>query len=118
MHERSKGLHLIVDAIATRRLDDGVAIRKCILAIVEICGMRLRHIYQEAFANGSDFGHGITAVGILCESNIIIHTSPNYRMLNVDIYSCKLFDTDLALATLIDVFGIEDVKQVRKVQRY
>ncbi len=118
MRERGKGLHLIVDAVATRRLDDARAIQKVIRVLSRVTGLTLRRTVTEMFPNGSDFGHGITVIGILSESNITIHTSPDCGMINVDIYSCKPFDTELAIATLKDVFGVQELKQVRKILRY
>jgi S-adenosylmethionine decarboxylase len=118
MRDRGKGLHLIVDAVATRRLDDRAAIRRCIRVLARVTGLTLRRTVTEVFSNGSDFGHGITGIGILSESSIVFHTSPECGMLNVDIYSCKAYDTGKALATLTEVFGIVETKQVLKIDRY
>ena len=52
---------------------------------------------------------GISGFVLIAESHISIHTFPDKRYLSVDIFSCKPFDTDMA---------IEAVKSLFRVQKY
>lgn len=48
--------------------------------------------------------HGITGNVIIAESHITIHTYPHKQFAFIDVFSCKPFNTDLALAHAVDTF--------------
>jgi len=54
---------------------------------------------QGSFDNG-----GISAVVIIAESHISIHTFPSHRYMSVDIFSCKEFDVEKATGFIIKSF--------------
>lgn len=49
---------------------------------------------------------GITGFVIIAESHISVHTFPEHRYVNIDMFSCKEFDTDKAIAYLEEYFGL------------
>ncbi len=53
---------------------------------------------------------GISGFVIIAESHISVHTFPHREYVNIDIFSCKSFDSDQALADARDLFQLEEVK--------
>ena len=51
---------------------------------------------------------GVSGFVLIAESHISVHTFPERRYVNVDIFSCKFFDVDLAQAEVLNVFGMEN----------
>ena len=56
--------------------------------------------------NSFDKG-GISAVVIIAESHISIHTFPYNGFMSVDIFSCKDFDVEGAVGFIKDAFGVK-----------
>ncbi|SMC24946.1 S-adenosylmethionine decarboxylase [Desulfacinum hydrothermale DSM 13146] len=50
---------------------------------------------------------GISGFVLIAESHISIHTFPEKAYLSLDIFSCKPFDTDKAIATVKERFAIQ-----------
>ena len=53
---------------------------------------------------------GVSGFVIIAESHISIHTFPERSYINIDIFSCKEFDTDRALQDLEEVFGLAEIE--------
>jgi S-adenosylmethionine decarboxylase len=53
---------------------------------------------------------GVTGVVIIAESHISIHTFPERRYVNIDIFSCKDFDHQRAASELKQRFQFDDMK--------
>ena len=53
---------------------------------------------------------GVSGFVIIAESHISIHTFPYRRYVNMDIFSCKSFDDQRALAEAKQLFDLTDVK--------
>ena len=53
---------------------------------------------------------GMSGFVIIAESHISIHTFPHRRYVNIDIFSCKSFDDELALKDAKNLFGITQAK--------
>jgi len=53
---------------------------------------------------------GVTGVVIIAESHISVHTFPEHRYVNIDIFSCKEFDTRKALELVCSAFEFERVR--------
>jgi S-adenosylmethionine/arginine decarboxylase-like enzyme len=58
----------------------------------------------------TEFPDGYTIVQIIEQSHIIVHTQEN--TMNIDIFSCKPYDTDKAKEFCIKVFNIREVVNV------
>ncbi len=53
---------------------------------------------------------GISGFVLIAESHISIHTFPEHRMVNVDMFSCKEFDTGAASAYITERLGLAETK--------
>lgn len=53
---------------------------------------------------------GISGFVIIAESHISIHTFPRREYVNIDIFSCRPFDDQRALAEAQSLFGLDDVR--------
>ena len=53
---------------------------------------------------------GVTGVVVIAESHISIHTFPERRYVNIDIFSCKDFDHQRAASELKERFQFDDMK--------
>ncbi|MBI2305074.1 MAG: adenosylmethionine decarboxylase [Chloroflexi bacterium] len=53
---------------------------------------------------------GISGFVIIAESHISIHTFPERAYVNIDIFSCKGFDTDRAMMDLQSWFGLKEIR--------
>ncbi|MBF8267387.1 MAG: S-adenosylmethionine decarboxylase proenzyme [Dehalococcoidia bacterium] len=53
---------------------------------------------------------GVSGFVIIAESHISIHTFPERSYVNIDVFSCKDFDNEKALAQIREVFSLEQVK--------
>src|SRR3990172_5324831 len=53
---------------------------------------------------------GISGFVLIAESHISIHTFPERAYVNVDIFSCKAFDPDLAVEEIKSKLGLDKVK--------
>ena len=53
---------------------------------------------------------GITGFVVIAESHISVHTFPHRRYVNIDIFSCKSFDSRKALEEVQELFGLQRVK--------
>ncbi len=53
---------------------------------------------------------GVSGFVIIAESHISVHTFPHRDYVNIDIFSCRPFDHDKALADAKSLFDLEDAK--------
>ncbi len=53
---------------------------------------------------------GVSGFVLIAESHISIHTFPERSYINIDIFSCKEFDTDYAIKDLKENFGLSEVR--------
>ncbi len=53
---------------------------------------------------------GISGFVLIAESHISIHTFPERRYVNIDIFSCKDFDAEQAIRELKDRFELAELK--------
>ena len=53
---------------------------------------------------------GVSGFVIIAESHISVHTFPHRNYVNIDIFSCRPFDQDRALADVKDLFELEELK--------
>ena len=53
---------------------------------------------------------GISGFVLIAESHISVHTFPERAYINIDVFSCKDFDNEQALAKIRDIFSLEQVK--------
>ena len=53
---------------------------------------------------------GLSGFVIIAESHISVHTFPDRDYINIDVFSCKEFDTELALNEVRRVFTMRELK--------
>lgn len=53
---------------------------------------------------------GISGFVMIAESHISVHTFPEHKEVSVDIFSCKLFDTDPVSTIIAEAFGLEEIE--------
>ncbi len=117
MEERGdlKGSHLTMDCIdcSGSILEDTEDIRKFLEKLVVVLGMRKLHdpvLVQCANELNSWDQGGISAFVMIAESHISIHTFPDAGLVTADVYSCKPFDTNLALTMFEKAFNTGIIK--------
>ena len=66
------------------------------------------HVYRYEGSRPEDWG--ISGFVLIAESHISIHTFPKRRFVWVDIFSCKGFDAQRAVADMQEHFGLVDVQ--------
>ncbi len=53
---------------------------------------------------------GVSGFVIIAESHISVHTFPDRGYVNIDVFSCKEFDADEAMAEVGEFFSMTDVR--------
>jgi S-adenosylmethionine decarboxylase len=105
------GPHLTYDGYGAdpARLNDMKAVFEFLLKIPVIIGMqRLTQPYVMSYDGGDvPTDYGVTGIVIIATSHISIHTYPHDRTFFLDIFSCKWFDREKALAFIREAFGTE-----------
>ncbi len=107
-------MHLVMDGYGAdaHRLQDESLVRELLDTYPDAIGMTkisepLVHRYT---AGKVPVDWGVSGFVLIAESHISVHTFPDRGYLNVDIFSCKPFDADLAVNKLVGRFGITEVR--------
>ena len=79
-----KGRHWLVEMYQVPRLDEAAHIRRALRRAVAESGVRLVRLQLHHFGPR----RGVTAVAMLAESHISIHTWPERRYAALDIFMC------------------------------
>lgn len=100
------GIHLVLDLIGARRLDDLTHIDQTLRRCIEVAGATLLHIHLHYFTpNG-----GVSGVAVLAESHISIHTWPERDYAALDIFMCGDADPHAAIEVLREAFEADEVE--------
>jgi len=106
-------MHLVIDGYGAdqARLEDAAAIYQFLDEYPDAIGMTKitpPHVYVYAGQVPEDVG--VSGFVIIAESHISIHTFPKRQYVNIDVFSCKEFDTQRAMAQLKERFGLQTVR--------
>ena len=106
-------MHLIIDGYGgdLRKMEDPAAIHQFLDEYPDAIGMTKitpPHVYTYEGQEPKD--KGISGFVLIAESHISIHTFPERRYMNVDVFSCKDFDAQRALEEIRAIFSLETVK--------
>jgi spermidine synthase len=103
------GRHLVLDYwdCEAELLDDKGALIQIINDAAEAAGAQVLSTEAHQFD-----GQGVTAVSVLAESHISIHTWPEFKYAGVDIYTCGVCDPMLAHALIKERLASSRVKLV------
>lgn len=91
-NKESSGRHLLLDIRGITNIGvitDREAMLKLLDTICDQLKLNVLNKNHHQFSNGA-----ITAVYMLTESHISIHTYPERNFVAMDLYSCKQYDTD------------------------
>ena len=106
-------LHLAMDAYGVGR--ETLADEELVEAFLDSCpdniGMTkitAPQVYNYQGKKPEDWG--VSGFVLIAESHISVHTFPERGYLNVDIFSCKDFDTDAVERDVLKAFNAEHVK--------
>ncbi len=97
---RFAATHVLVELWGARHLDDTDVIEKAIRTAAETAGATVLHVHVHQFAST----RGVSAVAVLAESHISIHTWPEHDFAAVDIFMCGACDPYKAVPVLRRAF--------------
>ena len=101
-------MHLIIDGFYCNPdlLWDAGALERFLLDFPEQIGMsRITEPSVVTYSGQKPLDAGVSGFVIIAESHISIHTFPHRGYVNVDIFSCKEFDTELAVGKCRSLLG-------------
>lgn len=106
------GPHLMLDCYECneKKLRDLKLVLKFLNDLPDLIGMqKISEPYAVSYSGNTktfDKG-GVSAVVIIAESHISIHTFPSHNYMNVDIFSCKHFDIDKTIGFIVKTFEVK-----------
>ena len=106
-------VHLLIDGYNgnRNRLQDKTFLRQFLLEYPDILGMnRISDPVVLEYSAPKSEDSGLSGFVIIAESHISFHTFPNRAYINIDVFSCKSFDSAKALAELTERFGLQGVR--------
>lgn len=108
------GLHVTIDAYncSPEALNDKQLVYKILDELPEVIGMKKLMKPHVLFAQANDKKDpgGWSGFVMIQESHISLHTFIRRRFITADVYSCKLFDAQMAIDYFIKAFGTTDVE--------
>mgnify|MGYP001582782017 CR=1 FL=1 len=105
----SAGMELILDAQAVLGLNDRQRVEDWIREACRLADMHIIGMQSHVLPNGHDNGPGITAVAVIAESHVAVHTFPEKGAVSMNLYSCRPFDSHLVLESFERWFGVSRV---------
>jgi len=66
------------------------------------------HVFRYVGSKPQDWG--VSGFVVIAESHISIHTFPERRLVNVDVFSCKEFDADRVITDIRAQFELTEVE--------
>ncbi len=107
------GLHVIIDGYNAdaEKLDSMKKVFEFLDALPEKIGMTklMSPIVMKAEGRTKE-DRGYSGFVVIEESHISVHTWPEKRFLYADIFSCRPFDKDMAVAFTKEFFGIKSME--------
>ena len=106
-------MHLVIDGYRGDRgmMWDAELIRKFLYDFPDAMGMtRITEPSVLEYHAPKAEDSGVSGFVIIAESHISVHTFPRRDHVNVDIFSCRPFDSDMALSRVKELFALEEVE--------
>ncbi len=106
-------MHLVIDGYRgdRGRMWDSELIRQFLYDLPDTMGMtRITEPSVLEYHAPKAEDSGISGFVIIAESHISVHTFPRRDHVNVDIFSCQPFDSDMALSRVKELFALEEVE--------
>jgi S-adenosylmethionine decarboxylase len=99
-------MHLVVDGMTEKRM----SITEVENILYELPSRINMHILAGPFVvEGEPTNPGCTGFVIIDKSHISIHTFDEGQLISIDVFSCKLFDADLAMQYLEDKINLSKI---------
>jgi len=108
------GTHCLLDLYGCPRdrLEDAAIVRRAVARAVEAAGARLIEVVVHEFPGG-----GVSAIALLAESHLSVHTWPEHGYAGVDVYTCgEETDPQAAARSLAESLAAAD-RELRTVGR-
>ena len=112
-----KPMHLIADLTCSKGLDDAQVVEAFMREAITVTELTICHFYIQEFVNGGTFGPGVTGMALLSESNMVVHTAPERKALNLDLFSCRPFSQVAVRRLLWKHFGFSHASRWDTLQR-
>jgi S-adenosylmethionine decarboxylase len=106
-------MHLVIDGYGgdTSKMWDKELVRQFLTDYPDSLGMtRITDPKVLDYHAPKPEDSGISGFVIIAESHISIHTFPSKSYVNIDIFSCRAFDYERALADATELFDLKEVK--------
>ena len=106
-------MHLVIDGYRgdKAKMWDGERVRDFLLECPATLGMtRITEPKVLEYKAPKDEDSGVSGFVIIAESHISVHTFPHRDYVNIDIFSCRPFDHQRALADARNLFDLEESK--------
>jgi S-adenosylmethionine decarboxylase len=106
-------VHLILDCEGCSNLDNEDKIRDFLESFPAEIGMKTISKPEVIKYNHpkDEAENGITGFVVLAESHLAIHTYPARSYFALDIFTCKQFDVEKAIAIVKKEFNVENLKK-------
>jgi S-adenosylmethionine decarboxylase len=109
------GPHLIIDGSRcnTRKLADRILVEQVLNDYPAAIGMtKIGGPYMFEYQAPDPAYSGVSGLVVIAESHIAIHTFPELDYFTMDIFSCKNFDHEKAIAYIKDAFDVEEMDRM------
>ena len=106
------GIHLLVDLWGAKNISDAKETEQILTDAVSACGATLLEVHAHTF---SPF-NGISAIAVLKESHISVHTWPEFEYAAADVFVCGDINPYKALPVLKERFKANDM-QIMEIKR-
>jgi S-adenosylmethionine decarboxylase len=109
------GPHLIVDGSRcdTRKLGDRILVEQVLNAYPDAIGMtKIGGPYMFEYQAPDPAYSGVSGLVVIAESHIALHTFPELDYFTMDIFSCKNFDHEKAIAYIRDAFDVKEMDRM------
>ncbi|MDI6703833.1 MAG: adenosylmethionine decarboxylase [bacterium] len=112
-------MHLIIDGqdVDKKKLEDLELIYRILDKLPdEIRMTKIMPPYVFKYKGVEPLDWGISGFVLIAESHISIHTFPERGYVNIDIFSCKWFDTEIVISYLKNIFSLKDLT-IKTIER-
>ncbi|HEX9039104.1 MAG TPA: adenosylmethionine decarboxylase [Ktedonobacterales bacterium] len=109
------GPHLIIDGSKcdTRKLADRNLVERVLSDYPTAIGMtKIGGPYMFEYQAPDPAYSGVSGLVVIAESHIAIHTFPELDYFTMDIFSCKNFDHEKAIAYIKDAFDVQEMDRM------
>nr|WP_245286701.1 adenosylmethionine decarboxylase [Bradyrhizobium sp. ARR65] len=105
-------MHVLIELWGAKNLDDPAIAEGAIRKAIRAASATLLHLHVHKFCPG----HGVSAIALLAESHITLHTWPERSYAAADVFVCGDSNPASAVPVLVEAFQPErsDVRSFRR----